>query len=316
MKLYPKIGRYTDEERAVLSSIENLMETKQIPVEKLRVCNSFDELIELQLELSEYEPHTHDTQASLENVSPTIEETESEHHDDLKSEQQEAFSEPSDDDSTFEQESTEDQTNAFDDSELDFISTDYDPFSEEIIERSYNTASKEQIPNQNSDETYDDSEELDLKEAASTPVDNLNPKTKQRAAEQTADAILKGYARIAPMPFKYLAKVDEVKVERMSMAGQIDISIEVEDGMTFDEYMRQTNEQVDEIFTVEQDTLEEIREPLIEVLMEQQMELTPQQRLMMAVISHLFQMLTVALKLRKQNNRILQYQKHITQLHR
>lgn len=316
MKLYPKIGRYTDEEQAVLSSIENLMETKQIPAEKLRVCNSFDELIELQLELSEYEPHGSDPNELLENVSPTIEETESEHHDDFNREQQEAFSETVDDDSTFEQESVADETNAFDDSELDFISMDYDPFSEEIIERSYNTASKEQIPNQNSDENYDDSEELDLKEAASTPVDNLNPKTKQRAAEQTADAILKGYARIAPMPFKYLAKVDEAKVERMSMAGQIDISIEVEDGMTFDEYMRQTNEQVDEIFTVEQDTLEEIREPLIEVLMEQKMELTPQQRLMMAVISHLFQMLTVALKLRKQNNRILQYQKHITQLHR
>ena len=157
-----------------------------------------------------------------------------------------------------------------------------------------------------------DTEDLHLEEANQTPVDKLNPVTKRRAAEQTANALLKGYAKIVPIPFKWLAKIDESKVEKLAFEGQIDITIEVSEGMTFDDYMKQTNAQVDEIFEIEDDTLDEIREPLVEVLMEQELELTPQQRLGMAVFSHLIQMLTVALKLRKQNNRILEYQKNIT----
>ena len=102
----------------------------------------------------------------------------------------------------------------------------------------------------------------------------------------------------------------------MAFDGELDVSIEVSEGLTFDDYMRQTNEQIDEIFEVQEETIAEIRESLIEVLMEQELELTPTQRLTMAVLSHLIQMLTVALKLRKQNNRILSYQQHLTHLSR
>ncbi len=125
---------------------------------------------------------------------------------------------------------------------------------------------------------------------------------------------MKGYAQLAPIPFKWMSKFPESKIEKMAFNGQLDLSIEVSEGVSFDDYMKQTNEQLDEIFEVDSDTLNDIREPLIEVLMEQNMELTPTQRLIAAVLSHLTQMFTVAFKLRQQNNRILAYQKHLTYL--
>jgi hypothetical protein len=271
-------------------------------LEVLELANSYEETAQLNDEPSMVEQDEFIEEVELvEEVEPN-EQDESSLED--EPELDETFQEP---DSTIEVEKpTETKTS-------EFLLDDYDPFSTEIIERSYNTGTKVK-DNETKINPLDQDDDLKLEESGSTPVDNINPRTKQRAAEQTADTILKGYARIAPLPFKWLAKVNEAKVEELEWSGQIDISIEVSDGMTFEDYMKQTNEQVDDIFEVDQDTLNEIREPLIEVLMEQQMELTPQQRLMMAVVSHLFQMLTVALKLRKQNNRILEYQKQITRI--
>jgi hypothetical protein len=315
MSYFKKIGRLSDEERAVVERLDALIEQKNIPMELIPECSDLDDLLEV-LELANSyeetaqlndEPSMVEQDEFIEEVE-LVEEVEPNEQDESSLEDEpeldETFQEP---DSTIEVEKpTETKTS-------EFLLDDYDPFSTEIIERSYNTGTKVK-DNETKINPLDQDDDLKLEESGSTPVDNINPRTKQRAAEQTADTILKGYARIAPLPFKWLAKVNEAKVEELEWSGQIDISIEVSDGMTFEDYMKQTNEQVDDIFEVDQDTLNEIREPLIEVLMEQQMELTPQQRLMMAVVSHLFQMLTVALKLRKQNNRILEYQKQITRI--
>ena len=340
MRFYKKIGRLTEDERAVIQQIEKLATQKNIPLKELTPCHNFDELLTLLGNLSEEvaplatndlmeqtvvedtgsseqvteksettedqqaiepensEPEIPGENVSVEQVAPevTTESETGEHAPVLTNKESDAISETSEEEET--------DVSAFE---------DYDPFSDEIIERSYNGTEAE--PENKTKETVSSiGDEPPLTESGSTPVDNVNPNTKRKAAEQTANALLKGYAKLAPKPFKWLAKIDEEKIEKLSFDGQIDISIEVSEGMTFDDYMKQTNEQVDEIFEVEQETLDEIREPLVEVLMEQQLELTPQQRLGLAVFSHLIQMLTVALKLRKQNNRILVYQKRITQM--
>lgn len=323
MSYFNKIGRWSDDERAVINNIDSVIAQKQIPLDVIPQCQDLDDLLEV-LELvnlfekqevpvqpTEQEDET--IQKKTEDVEP-IEVEELEEIDELIDQEkvEQLESEPVDDIETIEPITIDESLNS---SGPDFEMDEYDPFADDIIERSYNQASTKETKATSFD-PLDEPDDIELEESKSTPVDNINPKTKQRAAEQTADAILKGYARIAPMPFKWLAKVNEQKIEELEWSGQIDISIEVDEGTTFEEYMKQTNEQVDDIFEVDDDTLDEIREPLIEVLMEQEMELTPQQRLMMAVASHLFQMLTVSLKLRKQNNRILEYQKHITQLSR
>lgn len=327
MTYFKKMGRLSDEEQAVVDVIEQIRIEKDIALSEVPICNSLDDLLEAKLLLETYDPESIESQ----NEGEAIEQMPIEEAQEIQEDQPASFeeleqaeiepvselqNEVQEETQLIEQEPSEEEIEPMEviensSSNVDapeFIASDYDPFSDEIIERSYNANDTKQSTKSSSE----DDDELNLEESGSTPVDELNPRTKKRAAEQTADTILKGYARIAPMPFKWLAKVDEQKIERLAMEGQIDINIEVEPGTTFDEYMKQTNEQVNEVFEVEEETLEEIREPLIEVLMEQKMELTPQQRLMMAVVSHLFQMLTVALKLRKQNNRILEYQKQMT----
>ncbi len=310
MTYFKKVGRLTDEEQAVVNSIEQHINNKEIPLSEIPECNTLDDLLEIQLLVEAYEKKE---DGIISDVEPeiTLEQETTEQHpiEDLELSNTDGIEqiEPLDP-LEKESESTEIVVDENDSDSLDFVSNDYDPFAEEIIERSYNVEGKETDPDNPKVNALSEDEELELPESSTTPVDNLNPNTKKKAAEQTADVILKGYSRIAPLPFKWLAKVNERKIKKLEFEGHIDITIEVSEGMTFDDYMKQTNEQVDEIFTVEGDTLEEIREPLIEVLMEQEMELTPQQRLLMAVVSHLFQMLTAALSLRKQNNDILENQ--------
>lgn len=290
------VGRYSADEQMMLDAIRELIEQKQIPADQIQDCHSLDELIELKQYLESYEgkPEFLEDQ----NEQPISE--------------PEAMEEP---EPFFEDEPTEEISGSgtpaeqFEDNPDSFVADNYNPFADPIIERSYNQAGSGQtIPDSQDDET------LDLEEAKGNPLSDLPPHTKRRAAEQTADTLLKGYAQLAPIPFKWMSKFPESKIEKMAFNGEIDLSIEVSEGVSFDDYMKQTNEQLDEIFEVDTDTLNDIREPLIEVLMEQNMELTPTQRLIAAVLSHLAQMFTVAFKLRQQNNRILAYQKHLTYL--
>ena len=292
------VGRYSAEEQMMLDAIQQLIEQKQIPLERIPDCHSLDELIELKQFLETYE--------SEPDFSQELEE-------ELSFEKTEITEEPEllfDDGPSAEVEQNLDTpAEPFEDDPDAFISDNYNPFEEAIIERSYNQAGS---GSGSINPISEDDEPLDLEESKGSPLSDLPPHTKRRAAEQTADTLLKGYAQLAPIPFKWMSKFPESKIEKMAFNGEIDLSIEVSDGVTFDDYMKQTNEQLDEIFEVDSDTLSDIREPLIEVLMEQNMELTPTQRLIAAVLSHLAQMFSVALKLRKDNHRVLAYQKHLT----
>lgn len=303
MDYFKKIGRPTEDEQALVQAIDRVIRDKQIPPGEIPDCHTLDDLIGLKGLVDSYDPFPDNGQqvGEPELIAETDEmpESEDEQHTDLPDmevPEDESFNESG-------------KIQELNDSE--YISTEYDPFSSPIVERSY-TSSMEPATEREAEE-----EDLELEESKEqSSSEDLNPKTKRRAAEQTADVLLKGYARLAPKPFKWLARFPEEKIEKLVLSGDIDPEIEVSEGLTFDDYVKQTNDQIDEIFEVEKETLDEIREPLIEVLMEQKMELTPQQRLGIAVVSHLMQMLTVALKLRGQNNRILAYQKHITALSR
>lgn len=289
------VGRYSAEEQMMLDAIKSIIEQKQIPPERIPDCHSVDELIELKqfLETYEGEPEFSEEIEQQPNTETELTtESEFELEDESTAEIEPDLGTPAE---TFE--SNPDA----------FVSDDYNPFAEPIIERSYNQAGSGSTAPINEEE-----DTLNLDETKGSPLRDLPPHTKRKAAEQTADTFLKAYAKIAPMPFKWWAKFPESKIEKMAFKGEIDLSIEVSDGVTFDDYMKQTNEQLDEIFEVDEDTLNDIREPLIEVLMEQNMELTPAQRLMAAVFSHIMQMVSVAFKLSQQNNRILAYQKHLT----
>lgn len=297
MDFYKKngAGRLTIEEQALIDGIKKVVAEKGINPDAIPECNTIDDLIFAKQFVDELDDHPDSEQfdEDFDQDEPHAEvEPESVESGDHLSQTNETESH------IIAEDKSEDQTQ--------FVADNYNPFADPIIERSYNQANAGTMPQMNEDE-----EPLKLEESGS-PLSDLPLHTKRKAAEQTADTLLKGYAQLAPIPFKWMSKFPESKIEKMAFNGEIDLSIEVSDGVTFDDYMKQTNAQLDEIFEVDSDTLSDIREPLIEVLMEQNMELTPTQRLIAAVLSHLVQMFTVALKLRQQNNRILSYQKHLT----
>lgn len=339
MNYYKKTGVRNQEEQALLQAIEKVIEEKGINRNEIPDCQNVDDLIEVKHLIDAYVITTDTVQ-----TEPEAREHEQEHQPEQEPEEIEANSEeiqePEEpsievveeaEPETVELEVEQlpiEQNNSISDAtetefeevvendDLEFDSGDYDPFATQIIERSYSGGEESQALS-DQDELEPSEFNLDLDEARdATPLDSAEERTKKKTAEQTANTILKGYARLAPKPFKWLSKFNETRIEKLSFSGHLDLNIEVSPGVTFDDYVKQTNEQVDEIFEVDEDTLEEIREPLVEVLMEQQMQLTPQQRLGMAVLSHLMQMFTVSMKLRSQNNRILEYQKELTRLSR
>src|SRR3989338_2077711 len=270
------IGRPSQDELLLVKAIEQLAIQKGISYEDIPEYHTLDELIEA-TQLLESFPDNQPVQASEE--IPLEEQPQSEP----------LLSEPP---------------------ETEVIEHPSFQQAESIIERSSTQQQEQESAQQDSQE-----EELIFEEAKNSTLADLPDHTKRRAAEQTANTLLKGYAQLIPQPFKWFTKIREQKIEKMAFDGELDLSIEVSDGVTFEDYMRQTNEQIDEIFEVDEDTLADIREPLIEVLMEQNLELTPAQRLMAAIFSHWAQMMAVALKVRAQNNRILSYQKHLTHLY-
>ena len=304
MDFYKKngAGRPTIEEQALIDGIKRVVAEKGINPDAIPPCSTIDDLIYAKQFVDELDDHPDRLQfeEDFEEDEQPLEET------DLTEEPQ-TLSE----DETISEVEPESGSSAerFQQNPDEFVADDYNPFADPIIERSYNQANGGSVA-----PAMEDEDGLELEESKGNPLSDLPPHTKRRAAEQTADTLLKGYAQLAPIPFKWMSKFPESKIEKMAFNGQIDLSIEVSEGVSFDDYMKQTNEQLDEIFEVDSDTLNDIREPLIEVLMEQNMELTPTQRLIAAVLSHLTQMFTVAFKLRQQNNRILAYQKHLTYL--
>lgn len=304
MDFYKKngAGRPTIEEQALIDGIKRVVAEKGINPDAIPPCSTIDDLIYAKQFVDELDDHPDRMQfeEDFEEDEQPFEET------DLTEEPQTLFEEE-----TISEVEPESGSSAerFEQNPDEFVAEDYNPFADPIIERSYNQANGGSVT-----PAMEDEDGLELEESKGNPLSDLPPHTKRRAAEQTADTLLKGYAQLAPIPFKWMSKFPESKIEKMAFNGQLDLSIEVSEGVSFDDYMKQTNEQLDEIFEVDSDTLNDIREPLIEVLMEQNMELTPTQRLIAAVLSHLTQMFTVAFKLRQQNNRILAYQKHLTYL--
>lgn len=134
-------------------------------------------------------------------------------------------------------------------------------------------------------------------------LEDLSPAQKRKSAEKTAEAILNMYCNFAPLPFKKWSSISDGKVQKLVFENKIDLNMQLENNVTVKDYIDGVNTQVDEVFTVSDETREEIKDPLIDVLLEQELALTPTQRLMLAVGSHLVTMTFSAFQL-AQNNKV------------
>jgi hypothetical protein len=109
----------------------------------------------------------------------------------------------------------------------------------------------------------------------------LSSKEKRQAVEKTAEAILLAYRNYMPLPFVYFASYDIKKLKKLEDDDLIDLQTPAKrDGTTFLEYTKEFNEKVEEAFKVSDAEVEALREPLIDVLSEQEIAFTPTQNLL------------------------------------
>ena len=175
---------------------------------------------------------------------------------------------------------------------------------EDIPEPSWSNYSEAEEEEDDDDDEYSDEEgEEDSGKLGDGNLDDLSPAQKRKSAEKTAEAILQMYCKFAPTPFKSWAKFKDTTIQKMVIDGRLDLNMQLENGVTVKDYIDGTNEQVEEIFEVSEETKQEIKDPLVDVLLEQEIALTPTQRLLLAVGSHVVQMGFSAYQL-SQNNKM------------
>ena len=156
------------------------------------------------------------------------------------------------------------------------------------------------------DEDYDDEDDDGGDKLGGDNLQDLSPAQKRKAAEKTADALLNMYCQFVPMPFVKWSSFSEGKLQKMVFENKIDLSMQLENNVSVKDYIDGVNEQAQEVFKVTDETKEEIKDPLIDVLLEQDLALTPTQRLMLAVGGHLITMGFSAFQLAQNNKQALE----------
>ena len=150
------------------------------------------------------------------------------------------------------------------------------------------------------------------KKAESKPInpefEKLSQTEKKEQVELFADAILTNYAQLLPIIPKMICQYNMGKMEMLDMDGVIRLSMVIdrnEDGeLTLKEHCFNFNAEVDEIFVVTDEMKEQIRGPLIAVLMEKGIAPTPMTTLLIAIGSQALMMIIATFKMlaRKQSD--------------
>ncbi len=85
------------------------------------------------------------------------------------------------------------------------------------------------------------------------------------------------------MPFKWTAKFNLAKLDRMHKSGDVDLNMADENGQTVRDFCEKRNESVNEAFVITEPQKNDLKDPLVDVLLENNVALTPMQRLLLAV---------------------------------
>lgn len=133
-----------------------------------------------------------------------------------------------------------------------------------------------------------------------------SPAEKKKNATKMADTLLMLYQSNVPLLFQSVAKFNEGKISKMELNGEIDLLMPImEDGTTVGQYINRVNTQVEQTFVITDEQVAEVREPLIDYLMEKDFKMTPSQRLLAAVIGQMFTLGITAFGQWRQNRHAL-----------
>lgn len=200
-------------------------------------------------------------------------------------------------------ESLYEDANVVEDFDADGNETFHNYEEEDIPQAEFNINPEEDYSNDESDMLGDGGGSSKL---ADGNLQDLSPAQKRKSAEKTADAMLGLYCKFVPAPFKQWASFKERKINELALKKEIDLEMELDGEMTIKDYIDNTNKQVEAIFEVSEEQKNEIREPLIDVLLEQELALTPTQRLLLAVGGHLTTLGISAFQLAQNNKMALE----------
>lgn len=199
-------------------------------------------------------------------------------------------------------------------------STNYNPLRKSVIQRGYeggervteqsqvhvdNILPKSDFSHQKSnsfqsqDNFSSQEENIDYEEQAREDAKRKKlEKEKRKNVEKTADVILASVQNILPLPFQTLARYRESHIQKLELADEINLDLVIkEDGTTVGGYIEEHNLKVSEILSLSDEDIETIKEPLVDVLMEKEIELTPTQRLLVASGNILIKMGITSLQL-------------------
>ena len=131
--------------------------------------------------------------------------------------------------------------------------------------------------NDNSDKEKREREKKEKEEN----LKELTKAEKKDSVAKTTDAMLLAYKTYIPLPFIHFSSYNLKKLDKLDKDDIIDLDTQVtSDGTKFREYSKNFNSQVEKAFIVTDEEVEALREPLFDVLMEQDFAFTPTQRLM------------------------------------
>lgn len=138
-------------------------------------------------------------------------------------------------------------------------------------------------------------------------MEDMSPSQKRKAAEKTAEAIVTTYAQVIPPIFKKISSFNIPKLQREAMRDEINLNMQIDnDGTTVIKYVEGFNSEVETAFTVTEEMQNEIKEPLIEVLLENNLALTPTQRLLLAVGGQIVSFTVAAIQLVNQKKQSIE----------
>jgi hypothetical protein len=220
--------------------------------------------------------------------------------------------EDDDSDSDDDNDDSDDNEKGFSDEDLkmpkDGEGIDDDEEDEDIPEPEWaNTGGFGSSSDDEDDDDYDDDDDDEGGDKlGGDNLQDLTPAQKRKSAEKTAEALLSMYCQFVPMPFIKWSTFSEGKIQKMVFENKLDLSMQLENNVSVKDYIDGVNEQAQEVFKVSDETKEEIKDPLIDVLLEQDLALTPTQRLMLAVGGHLVTMGFSAFQLAQNNKQALE----------
>ncbi len=124
---------------------------------------------------------------------------------------------------------------------------------------------------------------------ANPALKEMESDAKRKAAKIMAASIMTFFKKFQDKPFKWICKqgITEADLEKAAIAGELDIDEQLQIGeetiLTVNQFFSNISARIDDSFVLDEATEKEIHDALIDVLIEQEIGMTPMQRLLTAI---------------------------------